>query len=63
MRRTTKHINNDFQNNAMMLVHILLIADQVRTNSFEDVAAGDDGPSVIVSTLGDPISAKLVTLG
>lgn len=36
-------------------------ADQVRTNVFEDVSAAQDARQVIVSTLGDLISAKRVT--
>jgi TolA-binding protein len=38
-------------------------ADKVRTNAFEDVSAAQDAHQVIVSTLGDLISAKRVTAG
>jgi hypothetical protein len=38
-------------------------ADKVRTNVFEDVSAAQDAHQVIVSTLGDLISAKRVTAG
>jgi Fungal N-terminal domain of STAND proteins len=38
-------------------------ADQVKTNVFEDVSAAKDAHQVIVSTLGDLISAKRVTAG
>jgi cell division protein FtsB len=38
-------------------------ADKVRTNAFEDVSAAQDANQVIVSTLGDLISAKRVTAG
>lgn len=38
-------------------------AQQERTNVFEDVSMADDGHQVIVSTLGDLISATRVTAG
>lgn len=38
-------------------------ADKVRTNVFEDVSAAQDAHQVVVSTLGDLISAKRVTAG
>jgi hypothetical protein len=38
-------------------------ANKVRTNVFEDVTADIDAQQVIVSTLGDLISAKRVTAG
>lgn len=38
-------------------------ADQDRTNVFEDVSMADDGHQVIVSTIGDLISARRVTAG
>lgn len=38
-------------------------ANQERTNVFEDVSTADDGHQVLVSTIGDLISAKRVTAG
>lgn len=38
-------------------------ADQDRSNIFEDVSMGEDSQQVIVSTIGDLISAKRVTAG
>lgn len=38
-------------------------ANQARTNVFEDVRAGDDANQVVVSTLGDLVSAKRITAG
>ncbi|KAF1809595.1 hypothetical protein P152DRAFT_403061 [Eremomyces bilateralis CBS 781.70] len=38
-------------------------ADQTRTNEFEDITMADDGHQVIVSTLGDLISARRITVG
>lgn len=38
-------------------------ADKVRTNVFEDVTAAQDSDQVVVSTVGDLISAKRVTAG
>jgi hypothetical protein len=36
-------------------------ADKVRTNVFEDITAAQDAHQVVVSTLGDLISAKRIT--
>jgi predicted nucleic acid-binding Zn-ribbon protein len=38
-------------------------ADKVRTNVFEDVTAAQNSDQVVVSTLGDLISAKRITAG
>lgn len=38
-------------------------ADKVRTNVFEDVTAAQDSDQIVVSTLGDLISAKRITAG
>jgi hypothetical protein len=38
-------------------------ADQDRTNVFEDISMADDGHQVLVSTIGDLISAKRVSAG
>lgn len=38
-------------------------AEQVRVNIFEDVSSSDDAHQMIVSTLGDLISAKRITTG
>jgi hypothetical protein len=38
-------------------------ANQERTNFFEDVSMADDGHQVLVSTIGDLVSAKRVTAG
>ena len=38
-------------------------ADQNRTNVFEDISGGEDGHQIIVSTVGDLISAKKIKIG
>jgi len=38
-------------------------ANQVRINEFEDVSTTDDGHQVIVSTIGDLVSARRITAG
>ena len=38
-------------------------AEKARTNTFEDVAVAEDSRQVVVSTVGDLISAKRVTAG
>ena len=37
--------------------------DHARVNEFQDVSAGDDSQQIIVSTIGDLISAQRVTAG
>lgn len=41
----------------------IMKADNERTNDFEDISMTDDGQQVVVSTIGDLISAKRVTAG
>lgn len=38
-------------------------ADQARTNVFEDISVAEDGHQVLVSTVGDLITARRVTAG